>query len=501
MKKASFYSLLVSENVIRDEDLRPFFDFSEYDLYGLVKNKFQISEERLSAVISNVLDIPFFKLNSMLIDKDLISTFNTQELIENRVIPVYVDNDFVCFAVDNPFNSYIGVLGDREGRKPKMVLVSSSDMNNYFGVNNKSGREEGLLDNLLRQAIDKRASDIHVNKQRESIKVSFRVNGELHCVSHYYGEEEKQLSSLIKLHAQMDISLVNKPQDGRISFIDGNGDAFDIRVSSLPTVYGEDFVFRLFDKGKLTMDISKLGFLEKPKSMIHNLLEKKSGLILVTGSTGSGKTTTLYAFLDYLLQQRKANIVTLEDPIEAILEGVRQSQVNHQIGYDFIEGLRSILRQDPDVLMIGEIRDQETAKIALQAAYTGHLVLSTLHTSDCQSTLFRLQGFQLDPFLVAQTLRGIISQKLVLKLCSYCSIEEKESVYLPNGCEKCFYTGYDGRMVLSEVMELRRTSLKENENIDYLMKNSNHYSFEKDLENKMSTGLVAYRDVIKENVF
>ncbi len=257
-----------------------------------------------------------------------------------------------------------------------------------------------------------KVSDVHFSSDTSGMRIYFRKNGQLSQVDHLDSQDTKTVSALIKLHAQMDISLSRLPQDGRIQLaLDDT--IKDIRVSSLPTFNGEDFVCRLFESKRVSPDFEALGFTPQFINLFTPLLDLKSGLILVTGATGSGKTTTLYTCLSYILSKGFKNIITLEDPIEMEIPGTRQSQINPGIGYGFVNGLKACLRQDPDVIMVGEIRDEATAKTALEAAYTGHLVLSTLHTQDCKSSLLRLKSFGLDPFWIHYALKGVVSQTLI----------------------------------------------------------------------------------------
>ncbi|MFC1770370.1 GspE/PulE family protein [Candidatus Margulisiibacteriota bacterium] len=513
MEKTSLFKVLIDKQLVCPDELSAFEGFSDFDLYKIAREKFHVPEEKLHSVISDAYKIPFNNLSALVIDPKLSEQLETRGLVQDRLIPIYKENNTIYFATDNPFLPCLDDIRNTEKQKVELILVPSTDINNHLGIKkDQPPSETTVLDQVLRQAIESRASDIHINKDKEEINVIFRINGKLFQIREYAGEQVKKLTALIKLHSHMDISLINKPQDGRLTYKYKN-DGFDIRVSSLPTVFGEDFVLRLFNIKDLDLEIGSLGFSLRAEEIIQELLTQKSGLVLVTGATGSGKSTSLYAFLSYLLAKTGKNIITLEDPIETIIKGIRQSQVNPRIGYDFVGGLRAILRQDPDIIMIGEIRDSETAKIALQAAYTGHLVLSTLHTCDCRSTLLRLKNFQLDPFLATQTLKGIISQKLVLKLCPECRIEAvKTDVpggfkrdFLPKGCEKCSYTGYEGRTVLSEALHVKdRGKVWENKfaaDMDLLIKNNTYYTFEEDIKNKVNTGRVSYKDILKEYVF
>ena len=334
-------------------------------------------------------------LREIVFDPSLPPQFPNVE--QDRFYPVYQTSDTLCIAVDDLSNPVQHAFK----KTVKLIHISPSDLESLFETGT-------LLDRILNKATKRGASDIHISAKKDHAMVNFRINGKLEEFGVFNTQDKQTISQLIKLHGGMDISKMTQPQDGRISF-----KQWDVRVGSLPTVYGEDFVLRIFNTAQIGEDLGVLGFTEKAAAMCYELLNIPSGLILVTGSTGSGKSTTLYSFLTRLLKTKKRNIVTLEDPVETILDGIRQSQVNPTIGYNFVTGLRAILRQDPDVIMIGEIRDKETAKITLEAAYTGHLVLSTLHTADTKTTMARLAGFELDEFMVKNTLRGIISQRLV----------------------------------------------------------------------------------------
>ncbi len=325
----------------------------------------------------------------------------------------------------------------------------------------KNNTPAGWLFHLLEQALLVGASDIHVFHISKGAQVQFRVHGTMEKQVDFSPTQALALANIIRLQSGMDISISHQPQDGRFSWAFQNR-TVDIRVASLPTVFGQDFVLRLFAKTPDEMDLERLGFLPGPFQSISAMLEQKSGLILVTGPTGSGKTTTLYAMVNDLKKRGNPNIVTLEDPVETILEGVRQSQINLKGGYTFESGLRAILRQDPDVILIGEIRDAETAKIAIEASYTGHLVLSTLHTTDVRTSLLRLMHFELDLFLVAHTLRGIISQRLILR---------------PGG---------GGRTALTEIFTLKTLSPRFDKNrfMESLLVEGALYPFEEDLVRK-----------------
>lgn len=330
-----------------------------------------------------------------------------------------------------------------------------------------------LINSLFEQAVRMRASDIHIEPYTEDIRVRFRIDGDLTEIMRLPKSNLSAIVTRIKIIGRMNIAEKRLPQDGRVeTSIDGR--EIDMRISSLPTIYGEKLVIRLLDKSSFNFTKEKLGFSEHNLELFNNILKQPYGMFLATGPTGSGKTTTLYTVLRELNTVDK-NVITIEDPVEYKLEGINQVQVNVKAGLTFASGLRSILRQDPDIIMIGEIRDNETAEIAVRAAITGHLVLSTLHTNDSPSTIARLIDMGIEPYIVSSTVVGIVSQRLVKVLCPKCkekysaTYDEKKmlgvdvvqdlELYRPVGCNAC-NAGYRGRMAASEIMaineEIRR---------------------------------------------
>jgi general secretion pathway protein E len=321
-----------------------------------------------------------------------------------------------------------------------------------------------LINALLTEAIKINASDIHIEPFENSMRVRFRVDGMLREILKPPGNIAPLVISRIKVMAKLDIAEKRLPQDGRIS-LRVAGRAVDVRVSTLPSGHGERVVLRLLDKQAGRLDLEQLGMGEKIEKQFDQLLHKPYGIILVTGPTGSGKTTTLYAGLTRL-NEKSRNILTVEDPIEYYLDGIGQTQVNNKIEMSFARGLRSILRQDPDVVMIGEIRDIETASIAVQASLTGHLVLSTLHTNSAIGAITRLRDMGVEPFLLASSLIGVVAQRLVRKLCPHCKIphtvtpsecswlnlpeNDQTTIYSAAGCKECNNIGYIGRTGLYE---------------------------------------------------
>ena len=326
-----------------------------------------------------------------------------------------------------------------------------------------------LINALITEAIKENASDIHVEPFESRLSIRFRVDGVLREVL----EPPRQIASLlvsrIKVMAQLDIAEKRLPQDGRIALKVANRPV-DIRVSTLPSGHGERVVMRLLDKQAGRLDLQQLGMGSVEQKRLEDMIQKPHGIILVTGPTGSGKTTSLYAMLS-VLNDASRNILTVEDPVEYDLDGIGQTPVNTKVDMTFAKGLRAILRQDPDVVMVGEIRDGETAQIAVQASLTGHLVLSTLHTNSAVGAITRLQDMGVEPFLLSSTLLGVLSQRLVRKLCPDCKtvtqldveqvngfkINGDDVIYAANGCSACLQTGYRGRTGIYEMIEIDET--------------------------------------------
>jgi type IV pilus assembly protein PilB len=331
-----------------------------------------------------------------------------------------------------------------------------------------------LVNVILMSAISKGASDIHIEPYEKEYRVRYRMDGILYNIMAPPLKMRDAITSRIKIMAKLDIAEKRLPQDGRIKIrFSDNGQAKDIdfRVSCLPTLFGEKIVMRLLDKGKLMLDMTKLGFEPESLAKLEAQIQKPWGMVLVTGPTGSGKTNTLYSSISKV-NTSETNIMTAEDPVEFNLLGVNQVQVRESIGLNFAAALRSFLRQDPNIILVGEIRDFETAEIAVKAALTGHLVLSTLHTNDAPSTINRLMNMGIEPFLVASSLNLVCAQRLVRRVCVNCKVEDEvppsamEQVGFSRedaqsvkpkkgtGCEKCLKTGYKGRVGLYEVMEI-----------------------------------------------
>jgi general secretion pathway protein E len=308
-----------------------------------------------------------------------------------------------------------------------------------------------MINALLTQSLREGASDIHIEPFEQTSVVRFRIDGALRDVVRPRKAIHASLISRIKIMSQLDIAEKRLPQDGRITLRVG-GKPVDVRVSTLPTGHGERAVLRLLDKEAGRLDLSHLGMSDTLLPQFDKMINQPHGIVLVTGPTGSGKTTTLYAALSRL-NASTTNIMTVEDPIEYDLTGIGQTQVNARIDMTFGKALRAILRQDPDVIMIGEIRDLETAQIAVQASLTGHLVLATLHTNDAASAVTRLLDMGIEPFLLSSSLLGVMAQRLVRKLCPYCKKQDGNGHWVAVGCDRCGHTGYHGRVGVYELLE------------------------------------------------
>ena len=325
-----------------------------------------------------------------------------------------------------------------------------------------------LVRGMIEQAIRQRASDIHIEPMPDKVRVRYRIDGALYERISYSDKLLPAIVARIKVTGGMDISEKRKPQDGRITQIVDKRE-YDIRVSSIPTVYGEKIVLRIASKNALMRSKEELGLSDSDVQKFDSILKHPHGIILVTGPTGSGKSTTLYTALSEL-NREDVNIITVEDPVEANIDGVNQIQVNNKADLTFANALRSILRQDPDIIMIGEIRDSETAEIAVQASITGHLVVSTLHTNSTASSVSRLVDMGVEPYLLSDALVGVIAQRLVRRLCPFCRRKRKpdsyekvilglkpdadNDIYEPGGCPQCDNTGYKGRIGVYEILEV-----------------------------------------------
>lgn len=358
-----------------------------------------------------------------------------------------------------------------------------------------------FLDILIKKALDLNSSDIHIESCSDGVTIRFRIDGVLKHFIKLHKEFINTLSSFIKLKSNLDISLKRIPQDSRFSlYIDE--EKYDFRVSTMPTIEGESIVLRILKNNPLNIKLSNLGFNTNSLETIKRDIENTSGLILITGPTGSGKTTTLYSIIKELNNTNK-KIITVEDPVEYKIPKVQQISINNKIGLTFSKVLTNILRQDPDIILIGEIRDEESLKIALQASLTGHLVFATLHTNSAINTINRILDLQSEAFLIANTLKSIISQRLIRKLCDCKTFDEKSNTYKPQGCEDCNYEGYKGRVIVYEILDINEkisSMIAQNSNTDEILKYAKELGYQDLKDNAkdiLNSGLSSIEEVYK----
>jgi len=334
-------------------------------------------------------------------------------------------------------------------------LRTENDLQDRLNALDAAGPERvcRLVDVILEEAVRRSASDVHFEPGNQCVEVRFRLDGVLHTVANLHRELAPNLVARLKVLADLLTYRLDIPQEGRLR--QGvNNYGVDMRVSTFPTVHGEKAAVRIFDVGTRMIDLEQLGLSEELQTALEAMLKERTGAILLTGPSGSGKTTTIYACLRHLVRLGEGrHIVTIEDPVEQVIEGVSQSQARPGTEFDFARGLRSLLRQDPEVIMIGEVRDPETAAIAIEAALTGHLVFSTLHAGSACGVIGRLLEMGIESYLITSGLRGILNQRLVRRLCASCR-RQVDSVWQAVGCEQCTQTGYQGRMLLAELLFL-----------------------------------------------
>lgn len=507
--------MLLAAKLITEDQLKKALEVQQKEGGNLGSNLIRlgyINEEKLTSFLSKQYGIPAINLLDYEIDPSVIKLIPSEVVRKYQVIPVMKTGAIVTIAIADPSNVFaVDDIRFMIGYNVETVIATESAMkiaiNKYYNQNdavqtvidsfNKdvfkiSVEEEEeeeqvdigelrkdiekapvvkLVNFILTDAISKGASDVHIEAYEKVFRVRYRIDGILYEIMQLPMRHRAALISRLKIMAELDIAERRLPQDGRIK-LKIKGRDIDLRVSILPTMFGQKIVTRILDKGSFMLDITKLGFESKALKDFQEAISAPYGMILVTGPTGSGKTTTLYTALNSL-NSVGVNIITAEDPIEYNFMGINQVQMKEEIGLNFATALRSFLRQDPDIIMVGEIRDYETAEIAVKAALTGHLVLSTLHTNDAPSTINRLLNMGIEPFLVASSTLLIMAQRLVRKICQNCKEEEKipsqtltdigfskdeaETIrcYRGRGCEVCNNTGYKGRTAIYEVMPMR----------------------------------------------
>ena len=521
-KKVRLGELLVNSGVITPEQLQQALDNPSRQgkkLGEFLVDEGIVSEDDLAKALSVQLDLDMIDLQSTNVDKEVLDLVPVNVLKKNKIFPfAYKENNFnvllVAMADPLDYNAIDDINIITNFQVEPVVATTRSIMlaiDKYFGqeevtealaayakekkldVVEDIATEENinsspivmLVKDMIEKAVRQRASDIHIEPMENIIRVRYRIDGALYERARYGVNVLSAIIARIKIIGGMDISEKRKPQDGRITQIVDRVE-YDIRVSVLPTVYGEKVVMRLAAKSALNRDKSQLGFKPYELEQFDYILKNPHGIILVTGPTGSGKSTTLYTALSEL-NKEDVNIITVEDPVEANIDGINQVQVNTKADLTFATALRSILRQDPDIIMIGEIRDQETASIAVQASITGHLVVSTLHTNSSASTITRLEDMGIESYLIADSVIGVIAQRLVRRLCPFCKKpkqatkdekefmglkeEENVTIYEPCGCSKCDNTGFKGRIGVYEIMQITpklKTIISKREGADIL---------------------------------
>ena len=507
-KKVRLGDLLVQKGIITEEQLSEALKQQKEKklmLGEMIVSMGFASQSQINDVLCEHLNIDFVDMREEEPDPQVLSLLDESIMRKYTLVPLRHDNNnagALQVAMADPMN--ILAMDDINiitGMQVVPILANAQDINAFLdkafgqqqaqnivelykreqGDNNKEAEKENnarreeienapivvLINNIIEQAVRQRASDIHIEPMEKTVRVRYRIDGNLKEIMKYDNALLGAITTRLKIMSGMDISEKRKPQDGRITTTVDRRE-YDIRVSNLPTVYGEKVVMRIASKEGFNVDISKLGLTERDRKVFQDILRNPHGIILVTGPTGSGKSTTLYTALSEL-NTEDVNIITVEDPVEANIDGLNQVQVNTKANLTFASALRSILRQDPDIIMIGEIRDSETAEIAVRASITGHLVVSTLHTNSTASSVARLEDMGVESYLIADSMVGIIAQRLVRRLCECkkpkeATVEEKQllgvdtdkscTIYEPCGCKLCNNTGYYGRMGIYEIMKI-----------------------------------------------
>ncbi|KHO62354.1 type II secretion system protein E [Thermoanaerobacter sp. YS13] len=504
MAKKKLGELLVEVGLITEEQLKHAIEIQNKtgEKLGKVLIKLgYVTENQILEALEFQLGIPHVDLQKYYIDPEVAKLIPEAVAKRYTIIPIKKDEDGILVAMADPLNIFaIDDVKILTKQNVKPLIASESSI--LKAIDRIYGREQAekavqdfkkefqsepanelpneileevqnapavrFVNSIIEQAIKNRASDIHIEPTEKDLRIRFRIDGQLTEAMRTIKSTHAPVVTRVKIMANMNIAERRLPQDGRFEFV-SNEKNIDVRVSSLPTVFGEKLVLRLLDKENFVMTKEQLGFDEKDVALFDKLIKRPHGIVLLTGPTGSGKTTTLYAMLKEL-NKPNINIITVEDPVEYSIEGINQVQVNEKAGLTFATALRSILRQDPDVVMIGEIRDTETAEIAIRSAITGHLVLSTLHTNDAAGAVTRLIDMGIEPYLVSSAVVGVIAQRLARKICDNCKIsykasesekkilglEEKEDItlYRGKGCPVCNKTGYRGRIPIYEIMTI-----------------------------------------------
>lgn len=492
-----FSKYLIDEAVLESETIKEYCDRADSidtPLHiELIKNNL-IEEEKMYQALADFLGLEYRFCQLAEINLEFIKQYPRDLIIEYQGVPFEIRGDLLTILCSNPFRiEEFRELLVQGGKRIRFLICPPTQMKRIIDyannkiqqdevmneyIKNDSVKEEidpdapidapviKLCDSILKDAINRGASDIHIEPFAKTVFIRFRIDGKLQKIDELSTQLYPAMLARYKIMSELNIAERRIPQDGKIS-LDVEGASYDFRVSTVPTIHGEKIVIRIYSKSFSSNDISSLGFSDKQKDLIMSMITRPHGIILLTGPTGSGKSTTLYTFLRYLAKE-DTNIMTVEDPVENEILGINQVQVNPKANLTFAAALRSFLRQDPNVIMIGEIRDEETAQIATRAAITGHLVLSSIHTNDAAGVITRLINMGIPKYLVADSLLGAISQRLVRKLCPKCKklkqttasemailkITEPAEIYEPVGCLYCNNTGYLGRIGVFEIMVL-----------------------------------------------
>lgn len=491
---------LIENNLVSEENYNKALEGQiegETVLNTLIRLNF-VNEKKVVEVLSQKSNYPIIDLNNIVIDNNVRSILSYEFITEENVLPLRLENNKLVIVVMDPFyyevQQYIKLLTNlqldiklateteirkaiiahygKEYEQNSLIPELLRDKN-IDEIKNQSLEDSPILqliDNILESAVLNKASDIHFDPDEDKLYVRYRIDGDLTDHSILPKELQSMVESRLKIMSNLDITEKRLPQDGRIK-LNLETNSVDIRVSTLPTNLGEKIVLRILDVANSISTIDDIGFNEKNMKIFSNLISRPNGIILVTGPTGSGKTTTLYSALAKL-NKENINIITCEDPVEIEFPRINQISINETIGLTFSRSLRAILRQDPDIIMIGEMRDLETAEIAIKSSLTGHLVLSTLHTNDAVSSVYRLFDMGIKPYLIAASVTGIIAQRLVKTLCPDCKKLENvtkeeqhilksknidvKKLYHKVGCTHCNNTGYRGRTAICEIFEITK---------------------------------------------
>jgi len=490
--KQSLGTLLIQAGKIDQDQLQKALQIQkEKDVYigQIFKELGYLGDRELNRYISHQLKIPFLQLSHYKIDNSLMGLFSESMIRTQKMLPLFRLNNTLNLAISDPLDSGpINAARDATGLKIDPVIALQTEIENaidlHYGISGyvdiESSSEQStnianlfdetrvieLVDSIIMQSKKYSCSDIHIEPRENNIRVRFRIDGRLQDFQSLPRDIHTALVSRLKIMANMDIAETRRPQDGRILFKSSSG-RLDLRISTYPTLYGEKTVLRLLNIAEALHSFQALGFEPDCEEKFNTMLVGGEGIILVSGPTGSGKTTTLYSTLNKL-ESPEVNIITVEDPIEYDLENINQAQINTKSGVTFASALRSILRQDPDIIMVGEVRDEETVELGIRAALTGHLVFSTVHTNDAASGFTRLLNWQVEPFLIASTVKGILAQRLVRRICTECrepysptaeelklaGLDPKEPLetFIGKGCLSCRNTGYNGRIGIFELL-------------------------------------------------